>query len=317
VSTNKERGQAYSRSNLEYEMKHELYLITGATGATGGAAIEELLSTGASVRALVHSDDERAAMLQARGVEVVVGDLLDSHAVRAALRDVSGAYFVYPIMQAQLVDATAYFAHAAKLAGVRSIVNMSQISASADAQSRASLAHWYGERVFDWAGIPVTHLRPTFFMEWLSYGFQRAQIANHDLLRVPAGNGRHAPIAAADQGRVIARILLDPQPHAGKTYPLFGAEELNHEQVAKIVGDALGRPVRYEAESLQSFEARLTQIGLPAYFIQHITSVYRAYQAGEFAGINDIVEQITGQKPLSVRDYVIANREIFQPGAQR
>jgi NAD(P)H dehydrogenase (quinone) len=297
-------------------MKQDLYLITGATGATGGAAIDELLSKEARVRALVHRDDERAAALRAKGVEVVQGDLLDSHAVQAALQGVTGAYFVYPIMQPQLVDATAYFAHAAKLAGVRSIVNMSQVSASADAHSEASLAHWYGERVFDWAGIPVTHLRPTFFMEWLAYEFQRAQIANHDLLRVPAGDGRHAPIAAADQGRVIARVLLDPAPHAGKTYPLFGAEELNHEQIAQQVGDALGRPVRYEPESLESFEVRLKQIGLSAHFIQHITSVYRAYQAGEFAGTNDVVERITGHKPVTVRDYVVANREIFQPATQ-
>ncbi|OZI26441.1 NmrA family transcriptional regulator [Bordetella genomosp. 9] len=294
-------------------MNNDPYLITGATGATGGAAIEELLSRGARVRAFVHRDDERAAALRARGVEIVVGDLLDSHAVRAALRNVAGAYFVYPIMQPQLVDATAYFALAAQLAGVRSIVNMSQISASADARSRASLAHWYGERVFDWSGVPVTHLRPTLFMEWLSYAFQRSQIANQDLLRVPAGDGRHAPIAAADQGRVIARILLDPEPHMGKTYPLFGAEELDHTQMARIIGDALGRPVRYEAESLESFEARLTKIGLSAHFIQHITSVYRGYQAGEFAGTNDVVERVTGQKPISVRDYILASRGAFQP----
>ncbi|TAL98537.1 MAG: hypothetical protein EPN73_02915 [Paraburkholderia sp.] len=92
---------------------------------------------------------------------------------------------------------------------------------------------------------------------------------------------------------------------------MFGAEELDHEQIAKIVGDALGRPVRYEPESLESFEARLKQIGLSAHFIQHITSVYRGYQAGEFAGTNDVVEQTTGRKPVSVRDYVIANRGIF------
>lgn len=297
-------------------MNPDLYLITGATGATGSGAIEHLLSKGARVRAFVHRDDERAAALRAKGVDVVFGDLLDSHAVQVALQGVAGAYFVYPIMQPQLVDATAYFAYAAKLAGVRSIVNMSQISAKADAHSQAALAHWYGERVFDWASIPVTHLRPTFFMEWLTYEFQLPLIANHDLLRVPAGNGRHAPIAAADQGRVIASILLDPAPHAGKIYPLFGAEELNHEQVAKVVGDALGRPIRYEAESFEAFETRLKQLGLSAHFIQHITSVYRAYQAGEFAGTNDIVEQVTGQKPISVYDYVIENRGIFEPAPQ-
>lgn len=293
-------------------MNPDLYLVTGATGDTGSAAIAELLSKGARVRALVHREDERASALRERNVEIVMGDLLDSHAVQAALQGVAGAYFVYPVMQARLIDATAYFAHAAKLAGVQSIVNMSQISAKDDARSQAALAHWYGERVFDWAGVPTTHLRPTFFMEWLTYGFQLPLIANHDLLRVPAGTGRHAPIAAADQGRVIASILLDPAPHAGKTYPLFGAEEMNHEALAKAVGKALGRPIRYEDESFESFEARLTQLGLSAHFIQHIASVYRAYQAGEFAGTNDNVERITGRKPMSVSDYVTANRAVFQ-----
>lgn len=293
-------------------MNHDLYLVTGATGDTGGAAVLELLSKGARVRAFVHRDDERASALREKNVEVVVGDLLDSRLVHTALQGVTGAYFVYPVMQAQLIDATAYFAHGAKLAGIRSIVNMSQISAKADAKSQAALAHWYGERLFDWAGTPVTHLRPTFFMEWLTYGFQLPLIANHDVLKVPAGDGRHAPIAAADQGRVVANVLLNPAPHSGKTYPLFGAEEMNHEALAQAVGDALGRPIRYEAESFESFEARLSQLGMSAHFIQHITSVYRAYQAGDFAGTNDIVEQITGQRPMRVCDYVVANRRLFE-----
>lgn len=294
-------------------MKQDLYLITGATGSTGGHAIDHLLSKGARVRALVHSDDDRAAALRARGVEVVTGDLLDSHAVQRAVQGVTGAYFVYPVTQPGLVDASAYFAHAAKEAGVRSIVNMSQISAKVDAVSHAAISHWYGERVFDWAGVPVTHLRPTFFMEWLMYDFQLPLIANHDLLKVPAGTGRHAPVAAEDQGRVIAEILLNPVPHAGKIYPLFGAIEMNHEALAKEVGTALGRTIRYEDESFEDFDARLKKVGMPAHFIQHIVAVYRAYQNGEFAGVNDVVESVTGRKPVTVADYVKANAARFQP----
>jgi NAD(P)H dehydrogenase (quinone) len=294
-------------------MSNELFLITGATGATGSAAIDHLRSKHANVRAFVHSDDHRAAALRAKGVEVVFGDLLDSHAVRKALQGVTGAYFVYPVMQPQLVDATAYFAQAAKDAGVRSIVNMSQISARADAVSHAALSHWYGERVFDWAGVPVTHLRPTFFMEWLLYEFQLPLIANHDLIRVPAGTGRHAPIAAEDQGRVIAEILLNPAGHQGKTYPLYGAVEMNHEELANEVGLALGRHIAYEAESFGDFEVRLAKLGLPEHFIQHIIAVYRDYQNGHFAGTNDVVQVVTGKAPTTVAEYVKANRERFQP----
>jgi NAD(P)H dehydrogenase (quinone) len=297
-------------------MSNDLYLITGATGKTGSSAIQELLSQGARVRAFVHRDDERATALRARGVQVVFGELLDSHAVRHALQGVTGAYFVYPVMQPQLVDATAYFADAARDAGLRSIVNMSQISARPQAKSRAALSHWYGERLLDWAGTPVTHLRPTFFMEWLTYRFQLPQIASHDLLKVPAGNGRHAPIAASDQGRVIASVLLDPTPHAGKSYPLYGAVEMSHAELARTLSEVLGREIRYEDESFSACEQRLSQMGMSEHFIQHVVSVYRDYQDGVFAGTNDLVETITGRKPVTVGEYVKANIELFQPNTK-
>jgi len=193
---------------------------------------------------------------------------------------------------------------------------MSQISAKVDAVSHAARSHWYGERVFDWAGVSVTHLRPTFFMEWLTYGFQLPLIANHDLIKVPAGDGRHAPISAEDQGRAIANIMLDPAPHAGKIYPLYGAVEMNHEELASAVGEALGRKIRYEPESFDEFGARLNAIGMPKHFIQHIVAVYRDYQNGDFAGNNNVVEALTGRKPMTVGEYVKDNIKLFQPKEQ-
>ena len=61
----------------EFQMSTGKILITGATGDTGGAAIERLLELGREVRALAHSQDERSERLRGRGVEVVYGDLLD------------------------------------------------------------------------------------------------------------------------------------------------------------------------------------------------------------------------------------------------
>jgi NAD(P)H dehydrogenase (quinone) len=46
---------------------------------------------------------------------------------------------------------------------------MSQISARRIAKSHAAQNHWIAERLLDRSGIPVTHLRPTFFAEWLMY----------------------------------------------------------------------------------------------------------------------------------------------------
>ena len=143
-------------------------LVSGATGDTGRATVNELLARGHKVRALAHGQDDRSKRLQERGVEVVYGDLLDFGQVRAALGGVQRAYFVYPIRPG-ILQATAYFAQAAREAGVDGIVNMSQISARSDAKSDAARQHWLRERVFDWSGVPTVHLRPTFFAEWLLY----------------------------------------------------------------------------------------------------------------------------------------------------
>ncbi|MGV8921127.1 MAG: NmrA family NAD(P)-binding protein [Pseudomonas sp.] len=292
---------------------NDLILITGATGATGGFAIQNLLTKGANIRALVRKEDERSAKLRAQGVEVVLGDLLDLQSIRAAMQGVHAAYFVYPIMDPGILNATAFFAEAARENHVKAIVNMSQISARRDAASHAARDHWFSEQVFNWSGIPTTHLRPTFFMEWLLYGFQQPLIAEHDVLQVPAGNGRHAPIAAADQGRLIAAILSNPAAHAGKVYPLFGAVEMNHAEIAAAVSQALGRTITYVPESLEGFETRLASIGMPAHFIQHVSAVYQDYQNGIFAGTNSHIVDITGVEPMTVEQFVDDQRTQFMP----
>ena len=81
-------------------------LVTGATGDTGRETVNELLARGHKVRALAHSQDDRSRKLQERGVEVVIGDLLDFGQVRSALKGTQGAYFIYPIRPG-ILDATA------------------------------------------------------------------------------------------------------------------------------------------------------------------------------------------------------------------
>src|SRR5262249_51784905 len=67
-------------------MSQGTVLITGATGFTGGATVEQLLARGRHVRALAHREDARSKRLQELGAEVVFGDFLDLDAIRAAVQ---------------------------------------------------------------------------------------------------------------------------------------------------------------------------------------------------------------------------------------
>jgi uncharacterized protein YbjT (DUF2867 family) len=110
---------------------------------------------------------------------------------------------------------------------------MSQISARRIAKSHAGQNHWIAERVMDRSGIPVTHLRPTFFAEWLMYLSESIRERN-----------------------------MFPLP--------FGDRSL-----------------------------------------QHISAVAQDCRDGVFSGTNDLVEKLTGQKPMQMLDYIVKNKALF------
>jgi NAD(P)H dehydrogenase (quinone) len=286
----------------------KLFLIAGATGKTGRHVVRLLRRRGHRVRAFVHREDTRSTQLAEQGAEIVVGDLLSLASVRAAARGVDAAYFTYPIRE-DLLEATAVFAQAAHEGGVRAIVNMSQISARPEAPSDAARQHWLAERWLDWAPFMVTHLRPTFFAEWLiQFGRYTDGVG---VLPLPLGDGRHAPIAAEDQAYVVAAILADPGPHAGKVYPLYGPIEMNHDEIAAAVSRALGRPVRYEPTTIEAFARHLRAAGSRDHLVQHLSSVAIDYRNGIFAGTNDIVETVGKKEAMTVEEFVTANKQAF------
>lgn len=292
-------------------MSQTTLLVAGATGFTGRKTVELLREQDVHVRALVRTDDQRADELRKLGADVVVGDLQDLNALRAALEGIETAYFVYSIAPG-LLEASSRFALAAKEAGVKSVVNMSQISARRVAKSNAALNHYTAERLFDWSGLAMTHLRPTYFAQWLIYPHWRQHIVERGEIRLPFGDGRHAPIAAEDQARLIAAILMNPQPHAGKTYNLNGPIELSQQGVADAVGEVLGRTITYVPISLEQYDAEMTEAGLPPFLRQHLIEVAQDYQHGVFEGEDSIIREVTGESPMTVQAFVTRHKALFQ-----
>ena len=306
-------------------------LVTGATGDTGGATVEQLLARGRRVRALAHRKDARSKRLQELGAEVVFGDFLDQGAIRAAVQGVQHAYFCYPIRPG-IIQATAYFAQAAKEAGIDGVVNMSQICSRADARSHAMGDHWLAERVFDWSGLNVAHLRPTLFAESL---LVLAPMIRAGLLHVPFGTGRHAPIASEDQARVIVGILEDPASHRGKVYPLYGPAEFTHQEIAQVLSRVLGKDVQYKQVSFETwlqimasggqkppaehtaramygeFEQKPEGRTGDSFLIQHLREVAIDHQNGVFAGTNDVVKKIGGRQPTTLEEFITKHRKAF------
>src|SRR5690349_3943082 len=75
---------------------NELILVTGAAGrlgAVGRTVTDLLLKLGLPVRAMVRTEDDRAAALRAAGADVVVGNLLEPADVYRVVTGCRRAYF--------------------------------------------------------------------------------------------------------------------------------------------------------------------------------------------------------------------------------
>lgn len=141
------------------------YLVTGAGGGIGSVSrsvVELLIRDGATVRAMVHREDDRADAVRALGAQVVVGDLTQPQDVVSAMRGVKRMFFNMSVSPSYLTAATIVCAAARDNGGLDAIVNMSQMTVSqmtltSTEESHQHRLHWLAEQVMDWSGLPVTH----------------------------------------------------------------------------------------------------------------------------------------------------------------
>ena len=122
-------------------MSEGLYLVTGATGFVGSFVVDEVLANGGRVRALVRRSAQAEA-LEARGIEVVTGDLRDEDVLRKAVAGVKGIYHIAAMFREANQPDRAYYEvnadvprrllQAAAQAGVERVVHCSTVGVLGD-----------------------------------------------------------------------------------------------------------------------------------------------------------------------------------------
>jgi NAD(P)H dehydrogenase (quinone) len=283
-------------------------LVTGAAGGTGSIGhrvVEQLSAQNLPVRALVHRDDDRAEALRAlNGVQVVVGDLTRGPDVVGALDGCRRLYFGMSVSPDYL-QATATVAAAAQEAGsIELLVNMSQMTVSqmdltSTSESDQQRLHWLAEHVLNWSGLPVTHIRPTVFMENPLFGMLvPASIQRDGTIRLPFGDGKTSPVAAKDVADVVALVLVDPHRHAGRVYELTGAASRHMRAIAAEFSDLLGRPVVYVDVPFDEWlEHDLRPLGLPPHVFNHLSTMARLHKQNRYDRSTSDVADLLGRPP--------------------
>ncbi len=301
-------------------MSQETILITGAAGSVGSTArvaISILLERGHRVRALVRTLDARSDMLRDLGAEVVVADMLDIVAVRAAMRGCSTVYFTISISPTYL-EAAANVAVTAKSLGVKAFVNLSQMTLSQMSETETTGSpeqkqEWLAEQMLRWSGLPVVYLRPTVFFDGMFLLQGAKGIRDDNAIRLPFADGKTSPIAAADVGAAAAAVLANPEPHIGKVYELTGPESLTISELAKEFSGALGRTIRYVNVPPQLWEAKLREAKLPAHLTAHLITMAELHRDNCYDRMTDTFQKLVGRAPISAAEFARRHAAAFTP----
>ena len=294
-------------------------LVTGAAGrvgAVGRTVTELLLKQGKAVRAMVRNEDARARALRDMGAEVVAGNLLDLDSMHRVIAGCETMYFGMSVSDAYLV-ATINAAAVGKHHGVKAFINMSQMTLSQMSITETTASpqhklHWLAEQALNWSGLPVVHVRPTVFQEGFFLILTSDSVRESNQIRLPFGEGKTSPIAAEDVARVVATLLANPQSHIGKIYHLTGPQVLDIKGLAEQYSRALGRPITGEDIPYDDWVHQyLRNSGLSDLVQQHLATMVRLHRENRYDRFTHDVEQVTGQPPQTVEQYVASHPEPF------
>jgi uncharacterized protein YbjT (DUF2867 family) len=280
-----------------------MILVTGATGNIGRELVPQLLARGASVR-VVTRDAAKTASLD-RTVERVVGDLHDRDTARRAVAGIDGM-FVLGFIADPTRTADRMLIEEAKGAGVKHIAKISTIGT---AQNAIGEGHMAQERLIEESGIGWTMLRCGMFMsnalQWVP------SVKREGAVYSPFGDGKVAPISPGDIAAVAAAALLAPEGHAGQIYNLTGGEIVSVAQQVAILGEVLGRPLRFVAITPEAAGEGMRKNGMPEFLVAGLVELARVVRAGSAATVSDDVRRVLGRDPESFRAWCTRHKAAF------
>jgi NAD(P)H dehydrogenase (quinone) len=82
-------------------------------------------------------------------------------------------------------------------------------------------------------------------------------------------------------------------------------------ETADLLTQVLGRRIAYVPVEIDAFRKIWNEMGYSPYIQQHISAVAQDCHDGVFSGTNDLVEKLTGQKPMPMLDYIVKKRRIL------
>jgi uncharacterized protein YbjT (DUF2867 family) len=263
-----------------------MYIITGATGNTGGVVADRLLAAGEKVR-VIGRDRKRLERFTQKGAEPFVADATDAGALTKAF---SGAKAVYAMIPPNIssLDVRAYqervsnaLVSAIEKNGIKYAVVLSSFGADKpDKTGPVAGLHNLEKKLEGIPGLNALFLRAGYFMENIlpQVGVMKA-FGN---LAGPVQENLPLPmIATRDIGAVASEALLKLDFVGKRPRELQGPRDITYTEVAKIVGGAIGKPdLAYKHLPAAQLKPALIQMGMSSNMADLLLEMTDALNSG-------------------------------------
>ena len=274
-----------------------MILVTGAGGKTGKAIIEALAGQDEPVRVWVRRPEQVEGIVCA---DWIAGDMRDAPLWEAACKGVRALYHICPNLHPQEVAISQLAVEAANRAWVQHFVYHSVLHP----QTAAMPHHWrklQSEEAIFASGLPFTILQPCAYMQnVLAYW---PSIIGQGVYPVPYSlDTRLSLVDLRDVAAVAAKVLTE-KGHAGAVYELAGAQPLSPTEIAALLAQVLGTPVRTERVTWEAWEAVARQRGMGDPAIATLLAMFRYYDRHGLVGNPKVLGWLLGRVPTSFAEF--------------
>lgn len=288
-------------------------VINTPTGNIGSRAVERLLAAGEDVT-VIHRNPEKVRPLAERGVRVVEGSLDDGAALDRALEGAEALFWLtpppfQPDFLSWAVEAAQQAARAARAHGVRRVVVLSSTGAHNGPNPDPVGILLAVEDAFRAEIADVTILRAGYFMENLLHNVDT--LPQGALYHVLPRDVPFPLVATRDIGDKVAEALLDRTWTGHRLFGVHGPADLSHDEMAAILSEGLGHPVKYEEISIEQLRQGMLESGMPPFLADLYAELYRRGRDGYLASAEPRTPEST--TPTTFREFI---REVLRPAIE-
>jgi uncharacterized protein YbjT (DUF2867 family) len=285
-----------------------MIVVTGATGTVGSEVVRQLIAAGQRPRALVR-DPGAARERLGDQVDLVEGDLDRPETLERAMDGAERVFLLTVPGERQLQRERAVI-EAARRAGVGQMVRLSRAGADERSPLRIARLHGQAERQLWRSGLAATIVRPSMFMQNLSFMVRDGVISS------AIGDGQVAMIDVRDVA-AVAVAALTGAGHAGRTYVATGPQAVGLDDVAGLLSRQFGREIAYVRLSPDDVRTAFLGIGVDPWLADDAATLDSLLAAGHDEPVTDDVLEVTGRPPRTLAGFVEDLAVALQPRPAR